>query len=59
MKRFYWESVMKRVSYDSDALTRQKCIIYEVGNSDPIAECWDVGVAELVVNSMNKSVEER
>lgn len=59
MKRFYWESVMRRIDYGTDAQVRQKCVIYDRQSSEPIAECWDVDVAELVVNSMNKSVEER
>lgn len=59
MKRFYWESVMTRISYDSDAQIRQKCVIHETGNPDPIAQCWDVTVAELIVDSMNKTWEEQ
>ena len=57
MKRVYWESVMRRVNYDSDAQVRQKCIIYEEGNPDPIAECWDVSVAELIVANMNQCLD--
>lgn len=59
MKKYYWESEMKRLSYGTDSQVRQKCVIYERGNPDRIAECWDVTVAEMVVDSMNQFVGKR
>ena len=59
MKRFYWESEMRRICYGTDAQVRQKCIIYEQGNPDPIAECWDVLVANQIVRLFNEDVEKR
>lgn len=59
MKKYYWESVMKRIAYGTDSQVRQKCVIHERGNPDPIAECWDVTVADLVVDCLNHMEEKQ
>lgn len=59
MKRFYWESEMRRICYGTDAQVRQKCIIYDRTNPDPVAECWDVRVAEMIVRLFNEYEEKR
>lgn len=59
MKTFYWESVMRRICYGTDAQVRQKCIIYEAGNPDPIAECWDVEIANQIVGALYAYEEKR
>ena len=59
MKRFYWESEMRRLNYGTDAQVRQRCVIYETGNPDPIASCVCVELAERIVRLFNEDYEKR
>ena len=59
MKRFYWESVMHRIAYGTDAQVRQRCVVYDRLSGEPVADCWDVEIAEMIVRLFNEDVEKR
>lgn len=56
MDQFYWESDMR--AFGNGAVLRQRCLIYERGNPDPIATCVDVNIAEEIVATLNKAHKE-